>query len=62
MATTTGRFNYLTVSEGVFELWFKPMNGDVSLRVAKDLTREQAVDMMSELNEVINEFRKEFLK
>lgn len=61
MAQTLGRFNYLTVSD-TFELWYKPMDGDISVRVAKELTREQAVEMMSELNDVINDFRREFMR
>ena len=60
MPSTSGRFNYLTVRQDVFEVMFKPMDGLFSITVAKDLTREQAVDMMNELNEVIDDFRKEW--
>ena len=60
MANSTGRFNYLTVRLDVFEVMFKPMDGLVSITVAKDLTREQAVDIMDELNGVIDDFRKEW--
>lgn len=62
MAETLGRFNFLTVSEGVFELWYKPMDGDISIRAAKELTREQAVDMMVDLNSVINDYRRDFMR
>jgi hypothetical protein len=60
MSETTGRFNWLTVRPDNYEVLFKPMRGIISITVAKELSREQAIQMMQELNEVIDDFRKDF--
>ena len=57
MARTLGRFNFLTVRNDVFEVIFKPMVGNIIVTVAKELTREEAVTLMSELNAIIDDFR-----
>jgi hypothetical protein len=57
MPRCLGRFNFITVKQDVFEVLFKPMIGDVMITIAKDMTREEAVTLMSELNSVIDDFR-----
>ena len=57
MANTTGRFNYLSVKPGIFDVIFKPIQGIVQITVAYGLTREDAVELMEELNHLIDDFR-----
>jgi len=57
MSKTLGRFNFLTVKSDIFEVIYKPIFGDTMTIVAKDLSRDEAVSLMSELNSVIDDFR-----
>ncbi len=57
MARTIGRFNFLTVKNDKFEVIFKPMVGHVITIIAKDLSREEAIALMNELNAIIDDFR-----
>jgi hypothetical protein len=54
---TLGRFNYLTLIPDVFEVLYKPIEGDTYIKIAKNLTFKQATDLMDDLNEVIDEHR-----
>ena len=58
MAKTLGRFNFITVRQDKYDVLYMPMYGDLCIKVAKGLEREEALGLMNDLNEVIDDFRR----
>lgn len=56
-ARVTGRFNYLCYGE-YYQVLFVPFRSDICTIVARNLTREDAIELMEELNESMEETKK----
>ena len=57
-----GRFNYVSVRPDCYDVVFKPIQGDgilqLTVTVATGLSWGEAKELMEELNEVIDDFRR----
>lgn len=57
--TLNGRFNYVLFMEDKFDIVFTTWDRKHCYVIANNLTREQAKDMMEDLNEVMKDYRDE---
>ena len=55
MPQTTGRFNYTIIGTSDCQVFFRPQNAVVQIVVAERLTKDQAFELMEDLNSVLDE-------
>jgi hypothetical protein len=55
-----GRFNYLSYKQDSYNVIFLPFHGAYASIVARNLGKEEALAMISEFNDTIDETRKEW--
>jgi len=58
----TGRFSYCSYAANLYATMFLAYNGSGSIIISRNLTRDEAVELTSKLNETLNDFRREFIE
>ena len=58
-AVILGRFNYLSFKADLYNVVFMPFRGPMACIIARNLSKEDALAMIQEFNDTIDETRKE---
>jgi len=58
----TGRFSYCSYAQNIFTVMFIAYNGPGAMMCARNLTKDEAIELTSKLNEELNSFRREFIE
>lgn len=51
---TLGRTNYLTVRTDLYDVIFRPNRGAAAMILAKNLSRDAALELVKDVNEALN--------
>jgi hypothetical protein len=62
IARLIGRFSYCSYAANIFCTVFIAYSGPGSMLIARNLTKDEAIELTSKLNEQLNAFRRDFIE